>query len=95
MSRCCKVLHIQRQKTSPTFQILWPLAPPPHTHTHTKRTAAHTDADKDQCILQNIYFHLEDVEDVKILVKLLPLLQIQQYSLAGHNIKQTKSLLQI
>jgi len=31
------------------------------------------------------YFQLED-EEVKILVKLLPLLQIQQYSLVGHNI---------
>ena len=56
--------------------------------------AAHTDADKDHSLLQNIYFQLEDVEDVKILVKLLLLLPIQQYSLVGHNIKQTKSLLQ-
>jgi hypothetical protein len=62
---------------------------------HTRvRVHAHTGADKDQCLLQNIYFQLEDLEDVKILVKLLPLLQIQRYSIVDHNIKQTKSLLQ-
>jgi hypothetical protein len=69
-SRCSKVLHGQRKNKFLTSQILWVW------HSHTKLKAAHSYADKDQC-LQNMYFQLEDVEDVKILLKLLTLLQIQ------------------
>lgn len=82
------------EKHPPSSKSSDPWNPPTHTHTCMHTAAAHTDADKDHSLLQNIYFQLEDVEDVKILVKLLLLLPIQQYSLVGHNIKQTKSLLQ-